>query len=311
MAHELRQSYGAIVDAKLRKTLVTKDNYIFNTFYEGLPTSGAVKIPVRDGEVAVGEYNRTSATGKELTFGSTNYITAVLSNDVAVNELIDGYESSAVPDNLIADRLDSAGYSLGLYMENDALSTLTLGCNGMDHSGTAFGSTDVRNGKKGAVVEKTLTAANVYQQIVELNQKLDEADVPMDGRYIIVTPATYALLLQDTTHFIRYGDRSQEMLETGAIGEIIGLKVYRSNVLTGKKVKVAYNSSTEDRNVEILAGHPLFATRVEAWKVDPFLKDLNGDATIIGGSAVKGRKIFVHEVTKPQAFAMIVKEHAA
>ena len=311
MAHELRQSYGAIVDAKLRKTLVTKDNYIFNTFYEGLPTSGAVKIPVRDGEVAVGEYNRTSATGKALTFGSTAYITAVLSNDVAVNELIDGYESDSVPDSLIADRLDSAGYSLGLYMENDALSTLTLGCNGMDHSGTAFGSTDVRNGKKGAVVEKTLTAANVYQQIVELNQKLDEADVPMDGRYIIVTPATYALLLQDTTHFIRYGDRSQEMLETGAIGEIIGLKVYRSNVLTGKKVKVAYNSSTEDRNVEILAGHPLFATRVEAWKVDPFLKDLNGDATIIGGSAVKGRKIFVHEVTKPQAFAMIVKEHAA
>ena len=311
MAHELRQSYGAIVDAKLRKTLVTRDNYIFNTFYEGLPTSGAVKIPVRDGEVAVGEYNRTSATGKELTFGSTNYITAVLSNDVAVNEIIDGYEADAVPDNLIADRLDSAGYSLGVYMEEDALKTLTLGCNGMDHSGVLFGATDVRNGKKGAVVEKTLTAANVYQQIVELNQKLDEADVPMDGRYIIVTPATYALLLQDTTHFIRYGDRSQEMLETGAIGEIIGLKVYRSNVLTGKKVKVAYNSSTEDRNVEILAGHPLFATRVEAWKVDPFIKDLNGDATIIGASAVKGRKIFVHEVTKPQAFAMIVKEHAA
>ena len=311
MAHELRQSYGAIVDAKLRKTLVTRDNYIFNTFYEGLPVSGAVKIPVRDAEVAVGAYDRTSATGKALTFGSTNYITAVLSNDVAVNELIDGYESSAVTDNLIADRLDSAGYSLGVYMEDDALKTLTLGCNGMDHSGVAFGSTDVRNGKKGAVVEKTLTAANVYQQIVELNQKLDEADVPMDGRYIIVTPATYALLLQDTTHFIRYGDRSQEMLETGAIGEIIGLKVYRSNVLTGKKVKVAYNSGTEDRNVEILAGHPLFATRVEAWKVEPFLKDLNGDATIIGASAVKGRKIFVHEVTKPQAFAMIVKEHAA
>lgn len=316
MAHELRQSYGAIVDAKLRKTLVTRDNYIFNTFYEGLPTSGAVKIPVRDAEVAVGPYNRASATGKALTFGSTAYITAVLSNDVAVNELIDGYEADAVPDNMVADRLDSAGYNLGLYMEDDALSTLVLGCNGMDHSGTAFAAGDVRydvtaaKAKKGAVVEKTLTSENIYKQIVELNQKLDEADVPMDGRYIIVTPATYALLLQDTTHFIRYGDRSQEMLETGAIGEIIGLKVYRSNVLTSKEVKVAYNQGTEDRNVEVIAGHPLFATRVEAWKVEPFLKDLNGDATIIGASAVKGRKIFVHEVTKPQAFAMIVKEHA-
>ena len=42
-----------MVDAKLRSQLVTRDNLIFNSRYEGDPTSGKVKIPVRDTEVAV------------------------------------------------------------------------------------------------------------------------------------------------------------------------------------------------------------------------------------------------------------------
>lgn len=44
MAHILRESYGSLVDAKLRATLVTKDNFIFNTNYEGLPTAGQINI---------------------------------------------------------------------------------------------------------------------------------------------------------------------------------------------------------------------------------------------------------------------------
>lgn len=33
--HELQERYASLVDAKLRKTLVTKDEVIFNTRYEG------------------------------------------------------------------------------------------------------------------------------------------------------------------------------------------------------------------------------------------------------------------------------------
>lgn len=44
MANLLRESYGALVDAKLRATLVTKDNFIFNTLYEGVPTAGQLNI---------------------------------------------------------------------------------------------------------------------------------------------------------------------------------------------------------------------------------------------------------------------------
>ena len=33
--HELQERYAQLVDAKLRKTLVTKDEVVFNTRYEG------------------------------------------------------------------------------------------------------------------------------------------------------------------------------------------------------------------------------------------------------------------------------------
>ena len=48
MAHIAQERYSTLVDEKLRYTLVTKDNLIFNPRYEGNPKAGKVKVPVRD-----------------------------------------------------------------------------------------------------------------------------------------------------------------------------------------------------------------------------------------------------------------------
>ena len=53
MAHTAQERYSSLVDEKLRNTLVTKDNIIFNNRYEGDPKAGKVKIPVRDTKVDV------------------------------------------------------------------------------------------------------------------------------------------------------------------------------------------------------------------------------------------------------------------
>ena len=67
---------------------------------------------MRDTEVAVKTYNK--ATGVDLDAGSTAYIDLAIDQDEAVNELIDGYDAASVPDGIVAERLDSAGYSMGL-----------------------------------------------------------------------------------------------------------------------------------------------------------------------------------------------------
>ena len=76
MAHNLQERYSALVDVKLRASLVTKDNVIFNTRYEGNPTAGAVNIPVRDAEVTVQDYN--PLTGVSLTNGDTSYLKVLI-----------------------------------------------------------------------------------------------------------------------------------------------------------------------------------------------------------------------------------------
>ena len=78
------------MDAKLRNQLVTRDNYIFNNRYEGDPKAGKVKIPVRDTEVSVKDYNK--ATGIDPEAGTTTYLELNIDQDEAVNELIDGFD---------------------------------------------------------------------------------------------------------------------------------------------------------------------------------------------------------------------------
>ena len=58
MAHTNQDRWASLVDAKLRNTLVTRDNLVFNSRYEGNPKAGKVKIPVRDTEVEVKTYDK-------------------------------------------------------------------------------------------------------------------------------------------------------------------------------------------------------------------------------------------------------------
>ena len=119
MPHIARERYSELVDAKLRATLVKRVGIICNNRYEGSPKAGAVKVPVRDTEVTVADYNKK--TGTAMTHGDTSFLTVNIDKDKAVNELIDGFDAESVSGKLVADRLDSAGYSLALHYDNALL----------------------------------------------------------------------------------------------------------------------------------------------------------------------------------------------
>lgn len=120
-AHAAQERYSDLVLAKLRKTTIFSS--LFNTRYEGTPTAGAVKVPVRDTEVKVGDYDKSA--GGSLSDGTTTYQTMNIDKDKYVNELIDGFDAASVPDNLVADRLDSAGYAMGVSFDTDLITLLT------------------------------------------------------------------------------------------------------------------------------------------------------------------------------------------
>lgn len=277
MAHANQERWSRLVDIKLRNTLVTRDNLIFNTRYEGDPKAGKVKIPVRDTEVAVKAYDK--AKGLDPESGTTTYLDLLIDQDEAVNELIDGFDAASVPDGITAERLDSAGYALGLSIDKKSI--------------------DALEGASGATVSDTKTAAtetNAYKLVLEAKRVLSRKGVPSDGRFLIVAPEFLEVLMLDE-HYIKQGDLSQELVQSGVVGRIAGFNVFESNNMDFESTT---RVTTKKITTEFIAGHPNWCHRVMEWQVPVHLQSLAGSGNYIGASAVQGRKIYGIKVSKPQ-----------
>ena len=268
-AHEHQERWSKLVLAKLRQELVLKDGVVFNNDYQGSPSAGVVKIPQRDAEVVVSDYDK--ANGITGTHGSTAYVNMPITKDKAVNEIIDGYDAQAVPDNLVADRLDSAAYSMAKQIDTDGGTTL-------------LAAATVDN-------ETLLTKDNIYSAIVDLRTRMTKAHIPKDGkRYSLALPDAKALILK-SPEFIAASSLGDEVKVTGAVGKIAGFLV------------IEWNDTTA--NLQMLAGHPRFATRAMDFAVDIHLQDLSGSGKYIGASAVQGRKVYDHKVLRSVAIRAV------
>lgn len=264
MAHEAQVRYSSLVLAKMRAENILKDGIIFNNDYEGDPVAGSVKVPVRDGEVKVGDYDRSA--GGELSESSTEYRPILINREKYVNELIDSYDAASVPDNIVADRLDSAGYSMATALDRDGASTL------------------ISQGTR--VNISAVSSATVYSDVVDIRTLMSKANVPNDGRrYLLVTPDIYAAMLKSPL-FVQASALGDDVKQSGAVGKMAGFTVYEWN--------------DDTANLAMIAGHPRFATRINAWKVPIAIKDL-ADSTHIGASAVQGRSVYGHEVLRKSA----------
>lgn len=269
MAHSSQERYSKLVKAKIRKELKLKDGVVFNNDYEGSPTAGSVKIPVRDTEVVVSDYDKASGiSGSE---GSTAYETMVINKDKAVNEIIDGFDAKAVPDNLVADRLDSAGYSLAAQIDTDGATVLLAAAT--------------------TVSESVLDKTNIYDKIVDIRTAMSKANIPDDGkRYLLVVPDTMALILK-CEEFIKASDLGDAVVQSGIVGRIAGFNV------------IEWNDTTA--NLAMIAGHPRFATRATEFAVPIHIQDLSGSGKYIGASAVQGRKVYGHKVLRSAAIRAV------
>lgn len=276
MPHIAQERYSTLVDEKLRATLVTKDNLIFNNRYEGDPKAGKVKVPVRDTEVEVKAYNKQ--TGATLSNGSTSYFDINIDVDEAVNELIDGFDAESVPDGITAERLDSAGYSLGLSMDTKSIRAL-----------------EKTTGITVATSKTAVTETTAYKAVLAAKRTQSRMGVPNDGkRWLIASPEFMEVLMTDD-RFIKQGDLSQELVQSGVVGRIAGYNVFESNNTMFEDTELVTGKKT---TTEFICGHPNWCHRVQEWSVPVEIKNLTNN--YIGSSAVQGRKVYGIGISKPK-----------
>ena len=102
------------------------------------------------------------------------------------------------------------------------------------------------------IAEATIsTATAAYEALVAWSVLLDQADVPEEDRFAVVTPAFHGLLLKDD-RFVKAGDDlSAATRQNGRVGEAAGFDVMKSNNLpdgagagAGKAMIAGYRGAT-------------------------------------------------------------------
>ncbi|WP_312159321.1 hypothetical protein [Oscillibacter sp.] len=90
--------------------------------------------------------------------------------------------------------------------------------------GYTYGKMCAGAGTKPAPIE--LTPNNIYAQILEASQELDNAEVPETERVLVVTPATYAIM-KKSTDIVMETDIGNEMRAMGVLGILDGMSVQK------------------------------------------------------------------------------------
>lgn len=264
--HDLQDRFASMILKLLRKRNPLR--MLAGRDYEGEPKAGAVKIPVRDTEVTVANYDVVS--GVSLTTSATTYRTVTVDKNIAVNELIDGYEAAAVPDNLIAQRLDSAAYQLESTSEADFIAELK--------TGTESSNTTALNN----------TTNLAYDSIVEEIGELLKLGIDIRTIKVAITTDTENLLLQDEKYTNTASNVGAERAMSGVVNIIRGAEVVRSDKL---------GSINTTNNIEFIVMSQDYAQAGDEWVVMPTINDLR-DGAHIGASALQGRQVYWNDVTR-------------
>lgn len=138
----------------------------------------------------------------------------------------------------------------------------------------------------------TVTSGNAYDKLVDLSVKLDEANVPSGGRWVVVPPWYHGLLRKDA-NFIN-AEKSADggaALRNGEVGEAAGFTVIKSNN--------APNPTGDD--FAVIAGYPGAISyaeqilKVEAYRPEDGFED-----------AIKGLHVYGAKLVRPDGLATMV-----
>ena len=251
--HKRRETYANEVLAMAKSKVNIYED--FSTDYEIDGATGQINVPTRSAEVTISDYDILN--GVALTQSATDYKVLPIDKNYAINELIDGYEAEAVPDNLRANRIEAAGYSLGLKKENMAITELV-------EKGTRSSDTTA------------LTEADAYKKIAAEIANMKKRNMEVASMRVVVNADTELLLLTDSKFANTSGTLGAELVREGVIGKINGVAVKPNYLLP--------------EEVEFIIYDKRFAQKYEVWSVEPSINDIK-DGKHIGASVLQGRQV--------------------
>lgn len=134
------------------------------------------------------------------------------------------------------------------------------------------------------------TKDDAYDALVDLATLLTEANVPMDGRWVVIPAWYHGLLLKDSRFVGNGTDYNKALLEGGEIGVAAGFKVWLSNNVpntSGTKYKIIAGTNEAGSYAEQIL-------KTEAYRPEKRFSD-----------AVKGLHVYGAKVLQPSCVSVL------
>ena len=132
------------------------------------------------------------------------------------------------------------------------------------------------------------TPADAYLAVVEAGRKLDVQNVPDEGRWLVVSPDFYALLLQDS----RFIEAGHNTLLNGVVGQVRGFTVVKSNNVPRKSASPDTQSILAGTNAAVTFAQQV--SKVEAMRMQTDFADM-----------VRGLDLYGAKVIRPECLTKI------
>lgn len=243
---------------------------LVNRDYEGEITGQGDQVKINSiGTVAIKSYTKNTdmAAADDL---ATTASTLVISQAKYFNFQVDDIDKVQAAGDLVDAAMRKAAYGLA-----DAADKYLLGV--------------MSAGAQTKIAETQLTAANIYTEIIKIRTALDKANVPTAGRFLVIPPEAYALLLQDARFVSGGGAQAEETVRNGLVGRVAGFDIFESNNVPTEK-KSGYD------DYHLIAGIAEATTYAEQIvKTEAYSPELRF------ADAVKGLHVYGAVVTRPEA----------
>lgn len=273
--------WSARLLVSLRKFLVYGQDGVVNRDYEGEIQQMGDTVRINSiGPVTIGTYTKNTNINDPETLTDAQ-TTLTIDQAKYFNFQVDDIDRAQQNPKVMDQAMQEAAYAL-----RDAADQYIAGL----YAGVAAGNT-IGDDTTPIVPTKT----DAYEYLVDLGVKLTDAKVPMDGRWVVVPPWFYGLLLKDD----RFVDASKagttEGLRNGQVGMAAGFTVLQSHNVP----------NTAGAKYKIIAGHSMAISyaeqinKVEAYRPEKRFAD-----------AVKGLHLYGAKLVRPGAIAVMTANKA-
>ena len=260
------------------KALVYGQANVSNRDYEGEIREAGNTVKIASvGDVSIGDYTKdTDISDPEILTDSEQSL--LIDQSKYFNFYVDSIDRAQQNVNVLDEAMRRSAWGLREKADTFLASVMENAVT----AGNKIGST---------TTPKVPTKDDAYEYLVDLGVLLDESNVPLEGRFVIVPAWYHGLLLKDE-RFIKAGTfRSDSTLANGEVGEAAGFRILKSNNVT----------NTTATKYKIIAGHSIATAYVEQI-VD--LQTYKPEKRF--GDAVKGLHVYGAKVVRPTALAMLI-----